>query len=49
MPHPTLVDCQRGLPLHGVSHAVHIEDPLENLGMTTQFPQSLGLRVKEET
>ena len=37
------------MPLDGVSHAVHIEDLLDNLGMTHEFPQSLGLRVKEKT
>jgi hypothetical protein len=37
------------MPLDRVSLAMHIEDPLENLGMPHEFPQSLGLRVKEKT
>jgi hypothetical protein len=37
------------LPLDDVMLAVHIEEPLENLGISHEFPQSLGLRVKSKT
>jgi hypothetical protein len=46
--HLALVECQRAQPQHRVMRAMHNEDPLENLGMTPEFPQSLGLRVKEK-